>query len=978
MILNKDFFDNITPPNFVLGKADGTKIGEIICLEQKVALELNAPNEISFKTPLYVNNTPNPIYAEITEGKFIYVENIGAFVIQSIDAESDGNYSETKTVTCKSMEALLGQKYLELFTINMGTVESIDGVSFYQADDSNISLLNLILEKCPDWKIGHVSASLATMQRSFEVTRQDIYTFLTSEVSEAFGCVFVFDTLNMTISAYKEDEVGEDTDIYISYDNLLKDTNISCSIDDIKTCLTVLGEDDLNLREVNMGYDKIYNLDFFHSREYMSDGLYDAYAQWKEKWLENVDAYTELLSEYQKYYDELNYELNLKMPSDLSSTNWEEYGLVPLQEQKAAYEQQLSVMMKNGQGNPEHADYLTVYLPVYNCLQDILSQIEMEKNMISTVELQQESIKQQMDSVIACVDMTNNFTSEQLKELTKFIREDELSSSNYAVTDSMSGSEQIEVLNSLLEYGNQELLKVSQPQVQFSANLVNLFAIKEFDRISDKFDIGNYIHIILRDDYIVKARILKIELDFLDGSEITVTFGNVNKLKDKNVFTDVSKVLKTASNISTNVSFRSSYWNKANKEANSLSALIDNGLLGQGKYLSSGEDSQFTIDKRGIFLNTTSGDYAGKDSIFLGGGKILFTSDNWKTVSMSVGRVDLTVGGEKKSVFGNICDVMLGGYIVGSVIDGNTIYVGGNQSDGKIVMYDKNGKEAGRWDVNGLVLPPDTTITWANVTDTENIATKSETVPINEVSQNLSSESGAVTIGQNRMSILSDNFKLQGSGEVSANGTFQSSRSDSNQNVHTISLSDSNLEASINNSLVGRIGAVCDASGNKILLCSSDTDTKAFALSVQPENPSQDCAFYYYLNNGLNPYERTERHILTGDVFVSGKVCVDGSLRVNGDIVSMNGLKTDGAYISDMGSSCISSDGQCDIYFDSVSDPASAETVSLNTAYQVFLTSTNDKKTSFVEKKEGHFIVHGETSAAFDWIIVCRQRSNEA
>ena len=971
MILNKDYFDNVTPPKFVLGKADGTKIGEIICTEQKVALELNAPDEISFKTPLYVNNILNPVYAEITEGKFIYVEDIGAFVIQSIDAESDGYHSETKTVTCKSMETLLGQKYLELFTINMGTAGSIDGVSFYQADDSDVSLLSLILEKCPDWKIGHVSASLAAIQRSFEVTRQDIYTFLTSEVSEAFGCMFVFDTLNMTVSAYKEEETGEDTDIYISYDNLLKDTNISCSIDDIKTCLTVLGEDDLSLREVNMGYDKIYNLDFFHSKEYMSDSLYDAYLQWKKKWNENVDAYTALLSEYQKYYDKLDYELNLKMPSDSSSTKWEEYGLVPLQEQKAVYEQRQSVMMNAGQGNPEHADYNTLYLPVYNTIQNINAQISVEKNIIADIESMQESIKQQMDSVIACVDMTNNFTQEQLQELTKFIREDELSSSNYIVTDSMTQSEQLDMLRSMLEYGNQELLKVSQPQIQFSANLVNLFAIREFDRISDKFDIGNYIHIILRDDYIVKARILKIELDFLEESEITVTFGNVNRLRDKNVFTDVSKALKTASNIATSVSFNSSYWNKANKEANSLSALIDNGLLGQGKFLSSGDDSQFIIDKRGIFLNTTSGGYAGKDSIFLGGGKILFTSDNWKTVSMSVGRVDLTVGGEKKSVFGNICDVMLGGYIVGSVIDGNTIYVGGNQSDGKIVMYDKDGKEAGRWDVNGLVLPPDTTITWANVTDTENIATKSETVALNEVSSNLSAESGAVTIGNNRMSILSDHFKLNGSGEVSANGTFQSFQEDSNQNVHMISLSDSSLEASINNSLVGRIGTVCDASGNNILMCSSHADTKALALSVQPEDSSQDCAFYYYLNNGLNPNERTERHILAGDVFVSGNICVDGSLRVNGDIVSMNTLKTTGAYFSDMGSGCILSDGQCDICF----DPVFAEAVSLNSPYQVFLTPTNDKKTSFVEKEEGHFIVHGEEGAAFDWMLICKQKS---
>lgn len=140
--------------------------------------------------------------------------------------------------------------------------------------------MHLSLEKFPEWKIGHIDPELYTVQRCFEVTRQDVYSFLTTDVAQAFHCIFDFDTIHHRIHVYQENSMGEDTNIFVSYHKLLKNTNISSSIDDIKTCLTVLGADDLNLREVNMGYDRIYNLDYFHDLDYMSKGLYDAYTLW--------------------------------------------------------------------------------------------------------------------------------------------------------------------------------------------------------------------------------------------------------------------------------------------------------------------------------------------------------------------------------------------------------------------------------------------------------------------------------------------------------------------------------------------------------------------------------------------------------------------------------------------------------------------------------------------------------------------------
>ena len=64
---------------------------------------------------------------------------------------------------------------------------------------------------------------------------QDVYSFLTDDIAKAFQCIFTFDTLNYRINVYKEDNMGDDTNIHVSYNNLLKITNGSYNIDEIDT-----------------------------------------------------------------------------------------------------------------------------------------------------------------------------------------------------------------------------------------------------------------------------------------------------------------------------------------------------------------------------------------------------------------------------------------------------------------------------------------------------------------------------------------------------------------------------------------------------------------------------------------------------------------------------------------------------------------------------------------------------------------------
>lgn len=667
MIINKDYFNNPVVPNYVLCKANKERIGTLKCIEKTADIKYKDLNEIHFTTYLYIDNKRNPYYEAVDIMKYILLPDIGFFFIADCKTNSEGTEYEYKEVTAKSYEGLLGQKYLETLIINMGSAGSIDGCQFYNLADKEHSLFHLVLNKCPEWKIGHIDPSLVTLQRSFEIDRQDIYSFLMEDVSIAFGCVFLFDTLNNTINVYKEENVGEDTDIHVSYKNLLKNTDISCSINDIKTCLTITGTDDLTVREVNLGQDRIYNFEAFNSLEYWSKGLYDSYNEWIVLYNANLPKYTSLLSQYQEYYMKINYLTYEKMPDDPSSTDWSLYGLNPLKEQLAVYEQKQTVSMKTGHGNPESDFYESEYLPIYNSIAAINSQIEEVNIELTNLQNSQKEIGLQMNEIIELVSMDNNFTSEQLKELSSFIREDELNSDNFVVTDIMTEQERFEMLGQLLDFGKKELQKVATPQLSFSANMTNIFAIPEFSKLYGKFDVGNYIWVTLRDNYHIKTRLLTMHVNFYDVTDFNVTFGNI--LKHGNKLLAVSKALSLAESVATSFSFNSSYWNDAYKKADNITQMLSDGLVAAGVKLKNADNSEVTMDNRGMFINTVSGDYAGKDSMFLGNASLLFTDDAWKTVAMAVGRAD--VNGESR--FGVFADFCIASYIAGSTIESSTI-----------------------------------------------------------------------------------------------------------------------------------------------------------------------------------------------------------------------------------------------------------------------------------------------------------------
>ena len=115
----------------------------------------------------------------------------------------------------------------------------------------------------------------------------------------------------------------------------------------------------------------------------------------------------------------------------------------------------------------------------------------------------------------------------------------------------------------------------------------------------------------------------------------------------------------------------------------------------------------------------------------------------------------------------------------------------------------------------------------------------------------------------------------------------------------------------------------------------------------------------------------------SGDVYVGGSFSVLDVSKKNKAVrtkhygtVGMDAFETADSHFADIGSGTVGDDGTVTIFF----DPIFEETIDANADYQVLLTRTSEKETSWVDKQKGRFVVHGDPGATFDWMLICYQR----
>lgn len=355
-----DFWDHIEFPTFVLSNIYHHHIGEISNIDKDSVnynFNMSSSQEVSFDVYKVWDGKECELWDKIISFKYVFIPEHGVngcYYHMEVDIDEDDKTVKHCTLTSAG-EFELSNKYI--YSLEVNTESDIlqdDYVTTVIYDENNprASLLNRCLaDKAPDWGVGHVDATIKNLQRTFSVSNQTIYDFLTKDVAEEINCLFVFDSVTRTISAYDllntcnscgyrgefltkcpkcqstsfTRGYGDDSNIFISYNNYSEKFSVSGEESQVKNCFRVTGGDDyMNEAIMNVnpnGSPYIYS---FSDRDYD-----DMPAALVTKLNEYAALYDQLLPEYKalvnSYYDLVNqyYFYKTSMMPRSTALHWE-------------------------------------------------------------------------------------------------------------------------------------------------------------------------------------------------------------------------------------------------------------------------------------------------------------------------------------------------------------------------------------------------------------------------------------------------------------------------------------------------------------------------------------------------------------------------------------------------------------------------------------------------------------------------------
>ena len=294
-----------------------------------------------------------------------------------------------------------------------------------------------------------------------------------------------------------------------------------------------------------------------------------------------------------------------------------------------------------------------------------------------------------MDSIKDSIVMEKFFANEWAR-LSPFIREDEFSDSNCALTGYESEEERTDICEELRRLAEKELKTLSQPSLEFSIDMANILAIPEFSAIKDKFALGNFVRVGIRDDYIKRARLLEINISFDDLSDFSAKFGNL--VTTKSEIDKHADLMKQAIQAGKSVASNASNWQRAVNKSTALDKAISDGLKDSALAVGSTSGQKITWDERGILCRKSidnESDVYDDEQMIITNNKMVYTTDNWKTSKGVFGSYQ--IGDNEYS--GVLAEAVIGGYIKGSVLEGGSIKIGNNldsfevTEDGTVSIY---------------------------------------------------------------------------------------------------------------------------------------------------------------------------------------------------------------------------------------------------------------------------------------------------
>ena len=330
-------------------------------------------NRLTFNVDRYIDVDGEYVesagYEKLKDHMTIYLEGLDYFQLQEPSLQNDNGRYEYKACEAYSDEKTFEDKDMKGLSFNKGTKDSMEMLATNNVDDMGyakeyitfcndrnheLSLMHLVLDRVPGWSVGYIDPAIKNEKYSFEADNTNAYAFLNTTVANVVKCVFYFDTINRTVSAYAKENIGKDTNIFIGWRNALNMLKMTPQADTMYNALTIQGDEELDITRVNYGRSYIYNLDYYLTTNYFPQETIDKIKIWQKWQIDNHAKYIEngkKSAEYQAKIDEIYY----RVPNDgIQIAQYKTMDQETLEKTLKMYEQMLTTIQVSVDTRDDH------------------------------------------------------------------------------------------------------------------------------------------------------------------------------------------------------------------------------------------------------------------------------------------------------------------------------------------------------------------------------------------------------------------------------------------------------------------------------------------------------------------------------------------------------------------------------------------------------------------------------------------------
>lgn len=330
-------------------------------------------NRLTFNVDRYIDIDGEYVesagYEKLKDHMTIYLEGLDYFQLQEPSLQNDNGRYEYKACEAYSDEKTFEDKDMKGLSFNKGIKDSMEMLATNNVDDMGyakeyitfcndrnheLSLMHLVLDRVPGWSVGYIDPTIKNEKYSFEADNTNAYAFLNTTVANVVKCVFYFDTINRTVSAYAKENIGKDTNIFIGWRNALNMLKMTPQTDTMYNALTIQGDEELDITRVNYGRSQIYNLDYYLTTNYFPQETIDKIKTWQKWQIDNHAKYIEngkKSAEYQAKIDEIYY----RVPNDgIQIAQYKTMDQETLEKALKMYEQMLTTIQVSVDTRDDH------------------------------------------------------------------------------------------------------------------------------------------------------------------------------------------------------------------------------------------------------------------------------------------------------------------------------------------------------------------------------------------------------------------------------------------------------------------------------------------------------------------------------------------------------------------------------------------------------------------------------------------------